>query len=282
MADHRPLATLQSPGNPVDRELQQLGPWFHNLHLPGVPETAPDHPLGDFPACVWEGSVAPHLPRHLTGWTALDIGCNAGFYSFELARRGARVVGLDADPHYLRQARWARARLGLEKQVELRRAQVYELAEEPRTFDLVLFMGVFYHLRYPLLALDLVARRCRDLLVFQSLSVPEDAVLREERPLEAFEELYRVTTPGWPRMTFLEHGMAGDPTNRWLPNRACMEALLRGVGFEVLARPSRGIYVARRQAGWSPTADHEAELRAACGRAAPSELHWPRGGWPEE
>src|SRR5690348_17397967 len=45
-------------------------------------------------------------------WRVLDIGCNAGFYSFELAARGAQVTGLDMDPHYLRQARWAAERLG--------------------------------------------------------------------------------------------------------------------------------------------------------------------------
>ncbi len=66
--------------------IEELKPWFHNLHLPDGQETAPDHPLGDFPAFKWK-QIAPHLPRDLAGWQVIDIGCNAGFYSFELARR---------------------------------------------------------------------------------------------------------------------------------------------------------------------------------------------------
>src|SRR3954466_1690078 len=102
----------------------QLGPWFHNLHLPDGSQTAPDHPLGDFPAWKWR-ELAPHLPEDLSGKRVLDIGCNAGFYSFELARRGAHVLAIDFDRRYLRQAEWARGELGLEERVDLRRMSVY-------------------------------------------------------------------------------------------------------------------------------------------------------------
>ena len=93
------MKTLQSMGG-------ELAPWFHNLHLPDGRQTAPDHPLGDFPAFKWR-QIAPHVPVHLAGRRALDIGCNAGFYSFELARRGAQVTAIDSDERYLAQARWA-------------------------------------------------------------------------------------------------------------------------------------------------------------------------------
>ncbi|HEX2099456.1 MAG TPA: DUF1698 domain-containing protein, partial [Candidatus Synoicihabitans sp.] len=66
-----------------------LAPWFHNIHLPDGTQTAPNHPLGDFPRFKWQ-QIADHLPHDLTGWRVLDIGCNAGFYTVELARRGAR------------------------------------------------------------------------------------------------------------------------------------------------------------------------------------------------
>src|SRR5947199_3415656 len=97
--------SLQSAGAALtgDEEIRELAPWFHNLHLPDGRETAPDHPLGDFPAFKWR-RLGPALPDDLSGWTALDIGCNAGFYSFELARRGATVLGIDSDEHYLDQA----------------------------------------------------------------------------------------------------------------------------------------------------------------------------------
>ena len=63
-----------------EAEILALGPWFHNLHLPDGAQTAPGHALGDFPAFKW-AELAPHLPEDLRGWTALDIGCNAGFYN---------------------------------------------------------------------------------------------------------------------------------------------------------------------------------------------------------
>ena len=115
-----------APSSPAD-DIAALGPWFHNLHLPDGTQTVPDHFLGDFPTFKWE-QIRDHLPADLAGWTALDIGCNAGFYSFELARRGARVTGIDHDPHYLRQARWAAGRFGLDDRVSFRQMQVYDLA----------------------------------------------------------------------------------------------------------------------------------------------------------
>src|SRR5690606_37263911 len=117
----------------------------------------PDHWLGDFPAMKW-AEIAPHMPEDLTGWSALDIGCNAGFYTFELARRGAEVLGIDVDDRYLNQARWASEQYGVSDRVRFRRMQVYELAKLDEQFDLVWFMGVLYHLRYPMLGLDIVTR----------------------------------------------------------------------------------------------------------------------------
>src|SRR5215469_15736583 len=79
--------------------IASLGDWFHNINIHGV-QTAPEHFLGDFPRIKWK-SVAPLIPEDLTGATVLDIGCNAGFYSLELKRRGAsRVLGVDVDDRY--------------------------------------------------------------------------------------------------------------------------------------------------------------------------------------
>jgi SAM-dependent methyltransferase len=95
------------------------------LHLPDGTQTAPNHFLGDFPSHKWK-YLAPHLPTDLTGWRALDIGCNAGFYVFELARRGAEVTAIDIDPRYLVQACWAATQYGVQNQVEFRRMHVVE------------------------------------------------------------------------------------------------------------------------------------------------------------
>jgi SAM-dependent methyltransferase len=130
------------------RQIREMGEWFHNLDLHGVP-TAPNHFLGDFPNVKWK-QICDAIPPRLDGATVLDIGCNAGFYSIELKRRGADyVLGVDIDERYLTQARFAAHTLDLD--IDFRRCSVYELDSIPGQFDYVVFMGVFYHLRYPLL-----------------------------------------------------------------------------------------------------------------------------------
>jgi tRNA (mo5U34)-methyltransferase len=223
------------------RTIDALGPWFHNLHLPGGVQTAPHHVLSDFPACKWQ-QLAPYLPADLHGWSVLDVGCNAGFYSFELARRGARVLGIDREPLYLRQACWAARQLGLEERVQFSELQVYDLMNFEQRFDLVLFMGVFYHLRHPLLALDILAARTRRLMVFQTMTMPgfEVATPPDDIPLL---ERSAMQERGFPVMAFVEKCVAGDMTNWWAPNHAAVLAMLRSSGLRVAALPGHEIYV---------------------------------------
>lgn len=234
-------------GTDTDAQMQALGPWFHNLHLPGGRQTAPDHRFGDFPAFKWR-QIAPHLPEDLTGRRVLDIGCNAGFYSFQLAERGADVVGLDFDEHYLRQARWAAECMGLSQRVEFRRGNVYEVGAMSEHFDLVVFMGVFYHLRYPLLALDGIARLAPDLLVFQTLTCGDSGKVEAAVEDLDFEARDRLSAAGWPRMAFIEKRFAGDPTNWWAPNRSGVLAMLRSAGFAIVHEPGDEIFLCRPDA----------------------------------
>jgi tRNA (mo5U34)-methyltransferase len=224
--------------------IRRLGPWFHNLHLPDGTQTAPNHFLGDFPQYKWE-QIAGHLPADMKGWSVLDIGCNAGFYSFQLARRGATVVGIDVNDRYLAQARWAADLFALAGRVTFRRMQVYDLARTDESFDLVLFMGVLYHLRYPMLGLDIVARRVSRLMLFQTLTMPGMEVATPPERLD-FPNRHLMAEPGWPKMAFIEDRFAGDPTNWWAPNHACIEAMLRSAGLEVIEHPGPEIYLCRK------------------------------------
>jgi len=222
-----------------------LGPWFHNLDLGHGVRTAPDHFLGDYPAVKWQ-RFRDAVPDDLTGKTVLDIGCNGGFYSLEMKRRGAaRVVGIDHDEAYLAQARFAAEVSGLDD-IEFRRLEVYDVAALGERFDLVIFMGVFYHLRHPLLALDLIHEHvAKDLLLFQSMQrgSTEVQTLDEDYPFwttDIFEQ------PGFPQMSFIERKYAGDETNWWVPNRAGVEAMLRSAGFEILQHPEEEVFLCRR------------------------------------
>jgi tRNA (mo5U34)-methyltransferase len=224
------------------RQIEVLAPWFHNLHLPSGEQTLPQHFLGgDFPNFKWQ-QIRRFVPADLHGWRVLDVGCNAGFYSFELARRGASVLGIDVDAHYLAQARWALGEMGLQGQVEFRQMEVYDLAQSDERFDLVWFMGVFYHLRYPLLALDLLAARTRRLWMFLTLTMPGSAVCADTADC-SIEDRTPLLESGWPKMAFIEHRLAGDPTNWWAANHAAVEAMLRSSGLRVLERPGHEMYL---------------------------------------
>lgn len=232
----------------IGRRVAELGEWFHNLDLRGV-KTAPDHFLGDYPTTKWK-RFAHAIPEDLRGRSVLDIGCNAGFYSFEMKRRGAeRVLAVDSDERYLAQARFAAEILGMD--VEFRQLSVYDLPGLGETFDVVIFMGVLYHLRYPLLALDLIRDHlARDLLIFQSLQRGSRQVMRlaENYP---FSRKNIFDHPDYPRLHFVEHCYADDPTNWWIPNAACAEAMLRSAGFEIIGHPEQEVYLCRCAEGCS-------------------------------
>lgn len=233
----------------IRKRAGELGPWFQNLDLRGV-MTAPEHFLGDYPSVKWK-RFAHAVPADLTGMSVLDIGCNAGFYSIEMKKRGAKsVLGIDSDDDYLKQARFASMVLGVD--VEFRRMSVYDVEELGRRFDLVLFMGVLYHLRHPLLALDLIYENVAGgLVVFQSMlrgaDGPED--VEDDYP---FSERSVFDRPAFPKLHFIEKNYSGDATNWWLPNRACAEAMLRSAGFDILSNPEKEVFICKRgERGWS-------------------------------
>jgi tRNA (mo5U34)-methyltransferase len=224
--------------------IEALGPWFHNMQLGGI-WTAPDHFLGDYPNMKFQRFVA-HLPDDLTGRSVLDIGCNAGFYSMEMKRRGAdRVLGIDSDERYLAQARLAGEALGYDN-IEFRNVSVYDVGALGETFDVVIFMGVLYHLRHPLLALDLIHEHvAKDLLIFQSMQRGSNRLMEmeEDYPFEETDIFFEST---YPKLHFVEREYAHDWTNWWVPNRACAEAMLRASGFAIEVRAEDEVYICRR------------------------------------
>jgi tRNA (mo5U34)-methyltransferase len=136
----------------------------------------------------------------------------------------------------------------------------------------VLFLGVFYHLRYPLLGLDLVAERVKRVLLFQTLTMPGEDVIATPDDQD-FNDRGPLTAPGWPKMAFIEKKLAGDITNWWAPNHAAVEAMLRSSGLQVIGRPGHEFYLCEPA---DPTGARAAriwedeELRAATGHGAQS------------
>lgn len=237
------MSELISDNLALQQRIRDLGPWFHNMNLNGV-WTAPDHFLGNYPLVKWQ-RFENVLPQDMRGMTVLDVGCNAGFYSLEMKRRGAdRVVAIDSDDRYLAQARFAAEQLGHD--IELRNLSVYDLHRLGERFDLVIFMGVLYHLRHPLLALDLLHEYVvGDLLLFQSMLRGSLALQRPDSDY-AFENIEVFEGDGWPRMYFVEQRYADDPTNWWIPDASCVAGMLRSSGFEIVTRAEEEVFLCRR------------------------------------
>ncbi len=232
------LSHAHDHAHDLETRLRNAGPWFHNLRIGDV-QTAPEHFLGDYPQVKW-ASLGAALPMDLSGKSVLDIGCNAGFYSIELKKRGAsRVLGIDTEEFYLNQARLARDELALD--IDYRHGSAYDVLSIPGQFDVVLFMGLFYHLRYPLYALDRVVQKIRPggTLVFQTLYRPH-AVAESKTPVAEdypFWEQEAFTDAAFPQLRFIEHSFSGDATNWWIPNRQAVEAMLRSAGLRIDAHP---------------------------------------------
>lgn len=239
IADESESTNEPAARSDLKQQIQALGDWFHNLDLHGI-QTAPDHFLGDFPTVKWK-HVADEIPNDLSGARVLDIGCNGGFYSLEMKRRGAeRVLGIDVDDRYLNQARFAAQVLG--QNIEFQKLSVYDVDSIPGHFDYVLFMGVFYHLRYPLLALDKVIKKVSGRLIFQSMTRGAEETTTWNENYQFWERAIFLN-PSFPAMYFIEKSYSNDYTNWWIPNTAAVEAMLRSSGLEILSHPESETWI---------------------------------------
>ena len=231
--------TLDSPALKRDaevclaREIEELGDWFHNIDLGGV-QTAPTHFLGDFPRHKWE-KICLGFPDDLSGASVLDVGCNAGFYSIELKKRNAgRVLAVDVDDRYLAQGRFAARTLKLD--IEFEKRSVYDIDSIAGQFEYVLFMGIFYHLRYPLLALDKAVKKVAGTLVFQTMVRGSDN-LYPVNPDYDFSEDEIFSDLDFPATYFIERSYSHDYTNWFIPNRSAAEGMLRSSGLKIVSHP---------------------------------------------
>ena len=121
--------------------------------------------------------------------------------------------------------------------------KILDRAYTEEEYALVWFMGVFYHLRYPLFALDILSQKTKQLMVFQTLSLPG----REEMGVPEDVEFHKreiMKSDAWPSMAFIENKLAGDPTNWWAPNHQGIISMLGSCGFKVTGMPEDETYIA--------------------------------------
>jgi tRNA (mo5U34)-methyltransferase len=183
--------------------------WFHSIPLGfGIVTPGVDRSMERLPRIG--------IPEDLRGMTVLDIGAWDGFFSFEAERRGAaRVVATDSHAwRDIGKQGFELARRALGSKVEDRDLDVLDLSPESvGVFDLVLFLGVLYHMKDPFAGLERMASVVRDQVI---VGTAVDLV-GLKRPAAAFY-------PG--------EELNDDPTNWWGPNPAAVKAMLRAVGFD--------------------------------------------------
>jgi tRNA (mo5U34)-methyltransferase len=151
------------------------------------------------------------LPEDLRGKRVLDIGAWDGWFSFECERRGAEVVAVDC----VALDTFLEARRLLGSRVEYLALDVGELsARRLGRFDIVLFLGVLYHLRHPLLGLEKVVELCTDRALVESFVIE-----RESRAVPSVMEFY-------------ERAELGGQVDNWCgPSPECLMAMCRSAGF---------------------------------------------------
>jgi tRNA (mo5U34)-methyltransferase len=209
--------------------IAQHGRWFHEIELaPGIVTPGEDSNRLKLPILDALG-----LPQDARGMRVLDVGCSDGFFSFEMERRGAEVVAVDFVPeHY---SGFAVARQILGSAVEYRMDNVYNLSPEGYGhFDVVLLLGVLYHLRKPQAALDSVRSVLKDngmllvatLLIDQYVLLPSGATTTLEALHPALSEI-----PLW--QAYPRDSLNGDATNCFAPNRRGLEVALDEAQFRV-------------------------------------------------
>lgn len=223
-------------------QIEKEAYWFHRIEL-----------ASDLVTPGWSDpkkDKLPYfgLPDNMCGMRVLDIGCSEGFFSFEAERRGAKeVVAIDSNPNSFR--RFNVCRNALDSKATAYLTSVYDLSVRSfGTFDLVMFFGVLYHLRHPLLALEKIYSICAGTLLLQTANF-EDPALGSVAAAQFHPFGIRSGPPDEPRL---------DPTVFWIPNAACVKDMLLHVGFsdieEISAVPGLVIraQAPQRSTGISP------------------------------
>ena len=153
----------------AEQEVHDLGWWYQDFELPSGVRTGTGQEPSYRPAERW-ALIEPHIPEDLSGKTVLDVGGNAGYFSIQMKLRGAeRCVLVEPYREFAAQAAFAAGEFGVELEVVNEDVHTYCLTTEER-FDYVLFLGLFYHLKYPVLVLDRLAEMTKDRIVFHSYS----------------------------------------------------------------------------------------------------------------
>jgi tRNA (mo5U34)-methyltransferase len=227
-------------GRDFSQELADKG-WYHSFELPDGTRYEGHNTL----EILRDRYARFPLPPDLRHRRVLDIGAWDGWFSFEAERRGAAVTAIDC----VEIANFQTIHRALDSRVDYRILDFYDLPDASLgTFDFVFFLGVLYHLKHPLLALEMVCSLTTDTAIVESFVT--DANTWREHSAEI------------PTLEFYETDELGNQLDNWFgPSVACLMALCRAAGFarvELMhaAGFTAGVACFRH---WEPAPEHPAE-----------------------
>jgi tRNA (mo5U34)-methyltransferase len=213
----------------IEQLVAEHGRWWHEIELaPGLITPGDDSNRMELPILDELG-----LPPRLAGRRVLDIGCSDGFFSFEMENRGAAVVAIDFVPETYTGFSTACKILG--SKVEYRMDNVYNLAPDTYgTFEVVLFLGVLYHLRRPLAALDAIRSVMKPgaqlfvgtMLIDEYVLLPDNLVTTLDQLNPRLRDI-----PLW--QSYPADSLNGDFTNCFAPNMRALHVALEEAQFRV-------------------------------------------------
>ena len=175
-----------------------------------------------FPELGIEGRVTPaaianklnyiRLPEDLTGKTVLDIGAWDGYYSFECEKRGATVTALEKEK---RHGTLVELKETFDSNIEILYMDAYDIPSLDRQWDLVLCMGVIYHVQDPFKLINIVYDCTKENAIIES-------AIRNvgDEPLMFF---YKVPNDEY-------------PTSWWIPNPGAVLGMMECAGFDTTYR----------------------------------------------
>jgi tRNA (mo5U34)-methyltransferase len=242
MSSATPPPTQPKSREQVEAEVRALGFWFQHIDLPCGVSTGNGEEPSYNPETRWR-VFEPFVPQDLTGKTVLDVGGNAGYFSVQMLLRGAaRCVLVEPFVEFARQANYVAESFGVNLEIVSEHAHVYCLTTQER-FDYVLFLGLFYHLKYPGLVLDRLAEMTRERMFFQSHLVGDRDAFTDQADYAKGTDDRIIQDPGFPRLSFIEKLYNRDETNWWIPNYTALEPMLRSAGMRVVARPHAQVLI---------------------------------------
>jgi len=214
------------------KEISKVKSWYHQIELaPGIITPGVNNST--------EVLKLLNLPINCRGLRVLDLGTRDGYFAFELEKRGAQVIAVDYLPKETTGFTVAQKILG-NKNVNYKQDNLYNITQKNYgTFDIVLFLGLLYHLPDPIRALKIVRQVCKGTMYIETQG-RNNAFLLPNGKLSTLDKISPILTDISIMQFYPKNTLNNDHSNYWAPNMTCLVNMLEETGFMVADKTING------------------------------------------